>query len=86
MVDDLLYQKELPFADLNEKVLLSFVPKNIIKKYVSNPLFQKEALRLWKKRVSPMECKLDKNWRRFLMMKKRLWHYEKEYANSDWQE
>ena len=41
---------------------------------------------MWRKRVSPMECKLDKNAKRFLMMKKRLWHYKKEYENSYWEE
>ena len=46
--------------------------------------FKKEVLRLWKKRVSPMECPKDKNFKRFLMMKKRLWHYKKEYQNSYW--
>lgn len=86
MVDDLLLKKELKFKDLTETCLLSFVPKNIIKKYVTNSKFKEEALKIWKKRVSPMECKLDKNLKRFLMMKKRLWHYQKEYETSYWKE
>jgi len=86
MVDDLILQKSLVKKDLKEKLLLSFVPKGIIKKYVTNEFFQKEALSLWRtQRVSPMECPLDRNFKRFLMMKKRLWHYYKEYKNSDWQ-
>lgn len=86
MVDDLLYHKDLPFRDLKEKILLSFIPKNVLKKFTSNETFKKEAIKLWRKRVSPMECPLDKNVKRFLMMKKRLWHYKKEYQNSDWEE
>lgn len=86
MVDDLLEHKEIPFLNLQDKVLLSFIPKKVLKKYTSNEEFKNEALKLWKKRVSPMECPLDKNIKRFLMIKKRLWHYNKEYKNSDWEE
>lgn len=84
MLKDLVMQEELPFRDLKEECLLSFVPKNIVKTYITNEDFKKEVLRLWKKRVSPMECPKDKNFKRFLMMKKRLWHYKKEYQDSYW--
>ena len=87
MVRDLINHEVLEFNDLRDEYLLSFVPKQIIKKYVSNEVFKKKALELWKKkRVSPMECPKDKNFKRFLMMKKRLWHYSKEYKNSYWEE
>ena len=86
LVDDLILAKELSFKELNDKVLLSFVPKRIVKKYCLNEDFKKEAMRLWHHRISPMECPLDKNFKRFLMMKKRLWHYNKEYKESFWQE
>ncbi len=86
MAKDLIFNESLEYKDLKEEVLLSFVPKKVIKKYVLNEEFKKRALRLWKKRVSPMECKLDKNIKRFLMMKRRLHHYIKEYQNSYWEE
>ena len=87
MVQDLIEQKELAFQDLKDEYLLSFVPKGIVRKYIKNEPFKEKALSLWKKkRVSPMECKEDKNFLRFLMMKKRLWHYKKEYQNSYWEE
>lgn len=86
LVNDLIFKKDLPFMDLKETCLLSFVPKNIIKYYVSNEEYKKQALKMWKKRISPMECKLDKNIKRFLMMKKRLRHYKIEYQNSYWEE
>lgn len=86
LVEDLIYKKELPFRDLKEKCLLSFVPKGIAKKYIGNEDFKRETLKLWKRRVSPMECKEDRNIKRFLMMKKRLWHYRIEYKNSYWEE
>lgn len=86
MVDDLIYQIDLPKKVLTEEVLLSFVPKGIIKKYIKNIAFQKEALYLWKqkKKVFPMIYKEDKNIKRFLMLRKRLVHYYKEYKNAYW--
>ena len=86
MVNDLVKKKELFFQDLKEICLLSFVPKSIVKKYVKNEEFKKMALKLWKNRVSPMECKMDKNIKRFFLIKRRLWAYRKEYQNSDWEE
>ena len=86
MVDDLLYQIELPEKILTEEILLSFVPKGIIKKYIPNSAFKKKALALWKqkKKISPMIYNKAKNIKRFLMLKKRLWHYYKEFKNSYW--
>lgn len=84
MANDLINKKELPLLDLTNEVLLSFVPKSIVKKYVKNGDFKKKALSMWKKRVSPMECNLDTNLKRFLLMKKRLWHYRKDYKNAYW--
>lgn len=86
LVEDLILLHDLPKKDLTNTCLLSFVPKRIIKKYVKNNDFKKKALLMWKKRVSPMECKKDKNLKRYLMIKKRLWHYNKEYENSYWEE
>lgn len=86
LVDDLIYQIDLEEKVLTEEILLSFVPKGIIKKYITNKEFKKRALYLWKKKrkVSPMIYKEDKNFKRFLMIRKRLWHYYLEYKNSYW--
>lgn len=86
LVDDLIYQIDLDEKKLTDEILLSFVPKGIIKKYITNEAFKKEALYLWKnkRKVSPMIYKKDKNIKRFLMLRKRLWHYYKEYKNSYW--
>lgn len=86
LVDDLIYQIELPKQVLQEEILLSFVPKGIIKKYITDEAFKKEAIYLWKqkRKVSPMIYKKDKNWKRFLMLRKRLLHYYKEYKYSYW--
>ena len=84
MAKDLINKEELPLLDLDDEVLLSFVPKSIVKKYIKNGDFKKKALSMWKKRVSPMECNLDTNLKRFLLMKKRLWHYRKDFKNAYW--
>lgn len=84
LVDDLLKNKEHDYTFLNEKVLLSFVPKGIVKKYIQNETFKKEALKMWKHVVKPMDAPLDKNLKRFLMLRKRWLHYYKEYKNGYW--
>ena len=87
MADDIIFDENKEFKVLTEKVLLSFVPKGIIKKYCkNNPRFRQEALLLWKKKklVKPMDCKYDKNFLRFLQLRKRWFNYYKEYKNSYW--
>ena len=84
LVDDVLYNLETEYEFLDKKVLLSFVPKGIVKKYIKNKAFKKEALSLWKKVVKPMDAPLDRNFKRFLMLRKRWAHYYIEYKNSYW--
>lgn len=84
LMDDLLENIEHEYTFLKEKVLLSFVPKGIVKKYIQNELFKKEALKMWKHVVKPMDAPLDKNFKRFLMLRKRWFHYYKEYKNGYW--
>lgn len=84
LVDDVLYNIENDYEFLDKKVLLSFVPKGIAKKYIENKEFKREAMRMWKHVVKPMDFKLDKNFKRFLMLRKRWLHYYKEYKNSYW--
>ena len=84
IVDDCLYNTKNSFEFLDKEVLLSFVPKGIVKKYIENQEFKKKALKLWKKVEKPMDFKQDKNFKRFLMLRKRWLHYYKEYKNSYW--
>lgn len=84
--EDLILKINSEFLDLKEKYLLTFVPRGIIKKYCKNKEFVNNAMQLWKKRkiVKPMECKLDHNFKRFLLLRKRWLTYYKEYKNSYW--
>lgn len=84
MADDLIYKKNLKYLELNDELLLSFVPKSVVKKYITNEEFKKEALKLWNKRVSPMQYSKDTNIVRRLRVLKRIYNYNKEYKNSYW--
>lgn len=84
LVEDCIEKKNHTFEILQDKVLLSFVPKGIIKKYITNEEFKSESLRLWKSVIKPMDAPEDRNFKRFLLLRKRWWHYYKEYKNSYW--
>lgn len=84
LIEDCLNGIEHEYEFLDKKVLLSFVPKGIVKKYISNEGFKKEALKIWRNVVKPMDCSKDKNLKRFLMLRKRWFHYYKEYKNGYW--
>lgn len=84
ITDDCLNNKEHKFEFLDEKLMLSFVPRGIIKKYITNEEFKKETLKLWKNVVKPMDAPSDRNFKRFLMLRKRWFNYYKEYKNSYW--
>ncbi len=84
IVDDCLYDVQNKFEYLDKEVLLSFVPKGIIKKYINNKKYKEKVLKMWKKVIKPMDCKKDKNLKRFLLLRKRWCHYYIEYKNGDW--
>ncbi len=84
LVEDCFFKKEHKFELLTKEVMLSFVPKGIIKKYITNQKFKDEALKLWGKVVKPMDAPCDRNLKRFIVLRKRWLSYYKEYKNSYW--
>lgn len=85
LADDLIYNKDLDFTILDKEILLSFVPKNIIKKYITNEKFKEKALSLWKNnKVNPLKYSKDTCFKRKLLLLKRHIDYYKEYKNSSW--
>ena len=85
LIDDLIYHKEQKYTFLKEKVLLSFVPKGVVKKYILNKEYKEEVLKLWKtKRVNPIKYKEDRNFKRMLYLIKKHFRYYKEYKHSYW--
>lgn len=85
LADDLIYNKNMDFKVIDDEVLLSFVPKGVLKKYIENPVFKKKALTLWKKGVvNPLKYKKDTCFKRKLLLAKRHLDYYKEYKNGVW--
>ena len=85
LVDDLIYNKPMDFKILDDEILLSFVPKGVIKKYISNEVFKEKALKLWKRQVvNPLKYKKDKNFKRKLLLVRRHIDYYKEFKNGYW--
>ncbi len=84
LVEDVLEHKKHTYTFLKDFVILSFVPKGIVKKYIQNKEFKKIALKNWRHVIKPMAPKCDKSIKRFLMLRKRWLHYYLEYKNSYW--
>lgn len=81
---DLIVNEELEYEILDKEVLLSFVPKGIIKKYIVNEEYKNKALSLYKKHVDPINYKQDKNIKRSIQMFKKNIRYYKAYKNAYW--
>lgn len=84
LVDDLIYDKEMKFSYVNKKSMLSFVNKSIIKKYIINEDFKKEALLLYRKSVNPLKYNKDFSIYRSLLYIKRDKNYKTSFKNYDW--
>lgn len=85
LADDLIYKKTPDYGLLTGEVLLSFVPKGIVKKYIRNDAYRADALRLWKKgHADPLRYRRDRNFKRRLYLIKRAARYYRDYANGYW--
>lgn len=85
LVDDLIYGKKLDFEIIDKEVLLSFVPKGVAKKYITNDTFKKKAMELWKKgAINPLKYKKDTDFKRKLLLARRHIDYYKEFKNGVW--
>ena len=83
-VDDLVFNKKNKFVYLNKKSMLTFVNKSIIKKYIKNDDYKKEALSLFSKSVNPLKYSKDFSFYRMFLYMKRDKNYRKSYKNYEW--
>ena len=85
-VDDLIYGKEKEFKIADKELLLTYVPKKIIKKYVVNDKFKKEAMKLYKQKkvVNPLIYKKDLPLKRIIFLIRKHFRYYKDYKNGYW--
>lgn len=86
MVDDLIYKKEKKFHIIDEKIALSFVPINVIKKHIKNEGLKKEILYLKRKNklVNPLKYNKDNSIKRKLWLFLRDINYTKKYNDLEW--
>ena len=81
LIDDLIYSKEKEFKVIKEKIVLSFVPKKIIKKYIENNKLKKEIKELIKNKkiVNPLKYSKDRSFSRIKYLFLREKNYFKKY-------
>lgn len=86
LVDDLVYGKEHEPVLLRDKIVLSFVPKAVIRKYVVNPKLKAEIKRLIKKGkiVDPLYYKKDLPLKRRIYLFLRDINYRRKYKKYKW--
>ena len=86
LVDDLIFNKDFKYTIIKDKMVLSFVPMMVIRKYVTNKDLKKEIciLKKEKKIVDPLNYKQDKNLKRILWLFVRKFNYLKKYKNNKW--
>lgn len=84
LIDDCIYNKKLEKAFIKDEMLLTFVPKYIIKKYITNNDYREKALKLYKKGIytNPLKYKSDKNFKRKIYLFLRDINYYKKYKNN----
>lgn len=86
LIDDLIYHKEKPCTLMKEKIALSFVPKSVIKKYVTSKPLREEILELakQKKMVNPLKYKKDGSIKRKLYLIAKDFGYKRKYKKMSW--
>lgn len=84
LVDDLFEHEEHKFEILTEEYLLSMVPKKVIKKYISNEEYKKEALMLYKKhrKCDPLKYKGERSFKHKFYLRLRAINYSKKYKKN----
>lgn len=86
LIDDLIYNKKMKYTVLKEEVLLSYVPKTILKTYIVNEEYKQKALLLWKqgKVVNPLSYSKDTHLKRKVFLLKRNYQYYQDYKKGYW--
>ena len=82
---DLIDHEKLEYVELNKEVLLSFVPKKIIEKYVVNEKYKEKALSLYKDHINPIKYKKDFSLKRSYLLYKKDKRYFKDYQDGYWE-
>lgn len=86
LVKDLIMNESIDYCFLDKEIMLSFVPKYIIKNYVVNEDFKEKAIKLWESSnvIKPLFYKKERNLKRKIILYKRQFDYLKEYKYGYW--
>ena len=86
MVDDLLLSKKKKFHVITDKVALTFVPINVIKKHIKNKNLKREILKLKKEKklFNPLYYSKDLNIKRRIWLFLRGINYSRKYNKLNW--
>ena len=82
----LLFSKFYDFTFTQKQVLLSFVPRFVARKYITNKKYRKQVFKLWKKETftDPLMCKKDLSFKRIVWLFLRKINYIKKYNKNNW--
>lgn len=86
LVKDLIFKDETEYTFLDKEVMLTFVPKVVVKKYVKNRKFKDRAIKLWKenKVIRPLFYNKETNLKRRIILYKKQFDYINDYKNGYW--
>ncbi len=84
LIEDLFDNKEHEFTFIEKELLLSMVPKSVIKSEIKNEEYKKEALKLYKDHVDPLTYKKERGiiHRAYLILRKIK--YKQKYKKFKW--
>lgn len=86
LVDDLYLNKTKDFKIVTDELMLTMVPKRVIKKYIDNVEFRKKALKLMRKGnyVDPLSYRAEKSLKRKLYLFLRKINFILKYRKYTW--
>lgn len=84
LMEDLFENKEHKFEFIKKEILLSMVPKCVIKSEIKNEEYKKKALELYSKRTDPLTYKEDKGLEHRIYLQLRKIQYIKKYRKYKW--
>lgn len=82
---DLILHEHLKYKVLDKEVMLSFVPKKIIKKYVLNNEYKEKALKMYRNHINPIKYKKDLSLKRNYLILKKDMRYFKDFREGYWE-
>ena len=84
LIEDLFENKEHEFKFIDKRLLMSMVPKSVIKSEITNEEYKKEALRLYKDHTDPLDYKEDTGIGHKTYLLKRKVQYIRKYKKFKW--